>query len=283
MPQRVALVLEYDGAKFSGYQFQNGAATVQGELERALGVALRENVRTNCAGRTDAGVHACAQVASFLATGPVDAYRLLRSLNALLPPAVRVRRVCLAPLSFHPRFDCIAREYEYLVWNSPAPSALWRDRALWLRRPLDIEALNAQLQEILGERDFAAFTRHEYREEGTVRFLHSAQWRRSVDAPMCGPESALLSLRILANAFLHNMIRILVGSMADISQGKCKQSVAEMLGGRSRLGAGQTAPAHGLYLRRAIYRSIPGVEGLDFDDELPDRRPARILNAAADD
>ncbi|MBX7059294.1 MAG: tRNA pseudouridine(38-40) synthase TruA [Leptospirales bacterium] len=275
----MALLVEYDGSQFAGFQLQEGLATVQGELERALAVALRYPVRVSCSGRTDAGVHASGQVAAFDAQEPVNSERLRASLNALLPEGIAVHCVSAAAAGWHPRYDCIAREYEYLFWCGPAPSALWRRRALWLKHSLPIVQLNSQLEAILGERDFAALTRYEYRNSSTTRYLHRAQLQQTVEAPMTAPSGSLVVLRIVANAFLHNMIRILAGSLADISQGKIQINLAEIVASGNRMLAGRTAPPHALYLRRAIYRSSCRLQGFDLDDQLPDRRPRSALAA----
>ena len=273
-----ALIIEYIGTAYHGFQFQDGPRTVQGELERALAVFLREEVRISCCGRTDAGVHATGQVVGFRCAQPdLNEHRLLTGLNALLPNDLVVRRMTPVPEEFHPRFSCLAREYEYLIWNDAFPPALWRDRVWWVRKPLPVAELDAELKQILGHRDYQAFTRVEHREKTTQRYVDQAELG-IVEAPP-GIDSGvnLVRFRIRGNAFLHNMVRILVGTLIDRADGKVIARLPEILESGDRLRAGQTAPAQGLYFKHAYYAPWPGVRHLatlvDYPVFRPERRP----------
>ncbi len=266
-----ALILEYRGDEFQGYQFQADQPTVQGALERALSTLLRAEIKTHCSGRTDTGVHATGQVVSFQtehavkghsarADGGIDEWRFLHSLNAVLPDGIAARRLIDVPLDFHARFSSLAREYEYLIWNAPTRTPHWHGRALWRRDRLPVEELNEQLSTLPGHRDFAAMTRLEYKDETTIRYVDFAQIKRVLD-PITGSDD-LVSFRIRGNAFLHNMIRIIVGTLLDISQAKVRGDLNEILETGDRLRAGQTAAAVGLYFRHSYYAPMEGVEGL---------------------
>ncbi len=274
-----ALTVEYDGSSLSGFQLQKDAPSVQGELERALSTLLREEVRINGSGRTDAGVHATGQVAGFHSRTPLpEPRRALYALNAILPSSVSIRHLTPVPEWFHPRFSCLAREYEYLILNQTARPVHMRGKVLWFRDPIPVEELHEELQEILGERDFAAFTKEVYKEENTFRYVDVAELRRQVD-PLFH-EAELVIFRIRGNAFLHNMIRILVGTMLDRSRGKIQESLGSILASKERGRAGHTASPDGLYFRHAYYPEVEGASGLLSLPEYP--RFARRHQAPGD-
>ncbi len=254
---RYALVLEYDGGGYAGFQFQAGRDTVQERLQSALSTYLREHITIHCAGRTDAGVHATGQVISFDSQHEdlSQDRRFLKSVNAILPADIAVHSVDAVPADFHARFSCIARSYEYFIWNDPIKPALGKDRAVWIRSPIFddtmIERTNAECRELLGSQDFAAFTRAEYRDEVTIRYLDTLRLDRLHDP--ASDRASLLRLSIRGNAFLHNMIRILAGTIVDRAQNKITAPLVEILHGRERTAAGRTAPPGGLYFRAAFY------------------------------
>ncbi len=275
--QHYALRVEYDGSRFSGFQRQApGVPTVQAALEEAIKVFAREAVTVSCCGRTDAGVHATGQIAGIVLSRPIsEIRRFVYGVNGMLPDAVSIQRCIPVPPEFHPRFSCVAREYEYLIWNGPNRPVHWREHALWLRDRLDLEMLNERFAEIVGYHDYAAFTRAEHidADGGTVRYLKSIDFRYVPD-PLTGSRNELVAFRVLGNAFLHNMIRILVGTALDLTQNKLSLDLPGILASRDRKLAGRTAPAQGLYFREAYYRSIPGVTGLACLDDFPDFRAA---------
>ncbi len=237
------LVIEYDGTEFSGWARQPGLRTVQGELERALCVVLRrESVPLTVAGRTDAGVHALAQVASY-AGEPARA----DSLNALLPYDVAVIECVAAAPAFDARRDATSRAYIYRVLTRRSRSAFERRRALHWPHPLDLGALRACAELMAGRHDFTAFTPTETDHVRFERVVLSASWRE--------PDEGLLEFQIEADAFMRNMIRVLVGTMLEVGGGRRSvQEFAELLQGRPRAEAGSTAPPHGLHFLGAGYQ-----------------------------
>ena len=238
------LVLEYDGSWFAGWAAQPGLRTVQAEVERPLGVILRlESVPLTVAGRTDAGVHAWGQVASY--SGPLVR---VRSLNALLPSDVAVLSCSEAAPGFDARRDATSRAYCYRVLVRRARSAFERGRALWWPRLLDLSALSACASALVGVHDFTAFTPTRTDHVRFSREVFAAYWRFGE----AGED--LLEFWIEADAFMRQMIRALIGTMLEVGGGRRSvASFCELLAGRPRSAAGRTAPAHGLYLAGVGY------------------------------
>lgn len=230
------LSLEYDGCAFAGWARQPGLRTVQEELERALAVVLRrEAVPLTVAGRTDAGVHAWGQVASY--DGPPASPR---SLNALLPDDVAVLASEAAPPGFSARHDATSRAYCYRVLVRAQRSAHEHGRALWWPHPLDRDALCACAAALAGTHDFTAFTPTETDHVRFERDVRSAAWRFEGD---------VASFWIEADAFMRNMNRVLVGTMLEVAGGRrTVQDFVSLLAGAPRSRAAATAPPHGLYL-----------------------------------
>jgi len=244
---RVRLDLAYDGTGFAGWAAQPDRRTVQGAVEEALAVLLRADApRLTVAGRTDAGVHARGQVAHVdLPADRAADPLLLRRLNGLLPPDVRVRRTALAADGFDARFSALARTYRYRLADGPeAVDPLRRDVLDW-PRPLDLAALQATAPAMLGEHDFAAYCK---RREGasTVRALLELSWERGVDG--------LLVMTIRADAFCHSMVRSVVGAMLAVGEGRRAPAwPAGLLDRRERATDVAVAPPHGLTLEAVAY------------------------------
>jgi tRNA pseudouridine38-40 synthase len=234
------LDLEYDGGGFAGWARQPGLRTVQGALESALATIMRVPVSLTVAGRTDRGVHAWSQVASY-GGPPAPA----RALNAVLPHDLAVRACAPAPDGFDARRDARSRTYCYRLLHRRERSAFEHGRALWWPRPLDRDALHACAALLPGTHDFTAFTPTQTEHVRFERDVMEARWAEHGD---------LLELWITADTFLRHMNRILVGTMLEVAGGRRPlESFAGLLEGASRAEAGPTAPAHGLYLASVRY------------------------------
>ena len=228
------LLLEYDGTEYHGWQLQPNARTLQEVLETALATVLRHPARLHAAGRTDAGVHALGQVATFHTERAIDVRELRKALNALTPSDVAVREVAPAPESFDARRSATSRVYGYRIWNT------WH-----VPRALDLRAMRAAAAVFVGKHDFSAFRAADCESESRIRrVLHSGFTETE----------NLCTYRIQANAFLKHMVRTIVGTLVVVGSGEvAPDDVARILASRDRTQAGATAPPQGLCLVAVSY------------------------------
>ncbi len=253
--RRIRLVIEYDGTGYCGWQRQSGSAaegapSIQATLEAAIRDVAGGPEAVVGAGRTDAGVHACGQVAGFSTTSRIPADRLPAALNAHLPPDIRVLVAQEVPEGFHPRYDAVARTYRYDILNRPAPSALFRLRAYHVPEPLDTGAMDRALAAFLGRHDFTAYQGVGSSPRTVICTVHGATWTRAGDR---------LSLTITADRFLRHMVRILVGTLVRVGAGRLPpEAPGEFLADADNRRTGPTAPPHGLYLVRVEYDTKTG-------------------------
>ncbi len=247
MTSRIALGLEYDGSAFAGWQSQPQGNTVQDVLERALGQIADSGVRVHCAGRTDAGVHAAAQVVHFdtSAERPLNAW--VRGTNAHLPDSVAVRWSRVAPDDFHARFSAISRSYRYVLFNHAVRPALLHGRVGWFHLPLDVDVMQRAARHFVGEQDFSAFRAAECQAKSPVKTLHEATVSR---------QGYCIVFEFRANAFLHHMVRNLVGALVYVGKGAHSPDwIAEVLASHDRSLAAPTFSPSGLYLSGIEYEA----------------------------
>jgi tRNA pseudouridine38-40 synthase len=246
MQRRIRLVVEYDGTDFAGWQRQTNGPSVQAALEDALARMTGEPTAVRGAGRTDAGVHAWGQVAAFSTEKAIPLVGFARGLNTLLPPSIAVVAADEVPLDFDPRRHARGKLYRYRIWNAEARSPLEARTSWHLGRPvLDEAAMQAAARPLVGQHDFRAFRAADCDRKNTVRRVTRLEVRR--DGPLVVVEAE-------ADAVLKNMVRIVVGTLAEAGRGRLGEAdVASILAGGDRRRAGPTAPPEGLALVHVHY------------------------------
>jgi tRNA pseudouridine38-40 synthase len=249
--RRVAAIVEYDGTDYAGWQSQAHSASVQDAVQEAISYVAGHSVAAVCAGRTDSGVHSIGQVIHF----DTDASRTPRAwvlgANTKLSPAISLQWAAEVGPGFHARHAAICRVYRYIILNRSARPALQRARATWMHRALDAEAMHIGAQALIGEHDFTAFRSVECQSKTPVRRVDRVQVRREGD---------YVWLEIAANAYLHHMVRNIVGTLLGVQrEADPFEAMARILAGRDRRLAGATAPATGLYLWRVEYPIVYGI------------------------
>ncbi len=243
--RNLLLYLSYDGTAYHGWQVQENAPTVQQTFQDAWQkiCGTRDNV-VGCS-RTDAGVHANMFCCNVRTDNPISCQKLIAALNAVLPEDIAVNRCVEVPYEFHARYDCVKKEYIYRIWNAPTPSPFLRGRAWHYAFPLDEAALNRAAQAFVGTHDFTAFCSSGSSVEEKTRTVVSCSVTRT------GEE---VDVRIAADGFLYNMVRIIVGTLIAVAQGKTQaDSLPDVIESKDRNRAGATAPPQGLYLNRVWY------------------------------
>lgn len=252
--KRIVLGIQYDGAPWHGWQTQLSRNTVQDRLESALRQFALEEIKTSCAGRTDTGVHAIEQVVHFDTFVHRDMFAWVRGTNAFLPPSISVRWAHEVPhgepgedvtSEFHARFSAIARTYHYILYNHPVRSALLAGRAGWAFRPLDVVSMRIAAQCLIGEHDFSAFRAAACQAKSPLKTMHSIDIQREGD---------MICFSLHANAFLHHMVRNIVGTLVYIGSGIHAVSwMQELLQSKDRTFAAPTFMPDGLYLAKIDY------------------------------
>ncbi|HTV97051.1 MAG TPA: tRNA pseudouridine(38-40) synthase TruA [Steroidobacteraceae bacterium] len=253
--RRVAVLLEYDGSEYAGWQSQAHARSVQQAVEDAIAFVAAAPAGAVCAGRTDAGVHAVGQVIHFDTLARRTPRAWVLGANTRLPPAIAFKWAGEVAADFHARHSALRRIYRYLILNSSARSALRRLRTAWIHRALDIDAMRAAAQVLLGEHDFSAFRSVECQSKSRIRRVE----RIAVE-----PDGDCVRIEISANAYLHHMVRNIVGTLLDVQeQSDPCGAMRRILESRDRRLAGATAPAAGLYLWRVEYPPAHGIPAPD--------------------
>lgn len=261
VPRVLRLTVEYSGAHFAGWQLQPDARTVQGEIEEALAVIERKPVRIQGASRTDAGVHALGQVASFETTTGVTCGRILRGLNKLLPDDVVIRDVAEAPPGWNARFSARGKHYRYRVCDTKFRSPTELPTAWHVSGPLDLDAMRVAAARFIGTHDFVAFASKSisrYADEPTVRTVKEITLTRQPGVAWGDgagtAERPIIAIDVVGTSFLYRMVRAIAGTLVQVGRGlRTPESVDEILSTRDRRTAGPAAPAEGLFLMRVLY------------------------------
>jgi tRNA pseudouridine38-40 synthase len=243
--RRIALGVEYDGGGYSGWQLQHHADTVQARLEAAVAQVAAAPVRVHCAGRTDAGVHALAQVVHFDTTAERSPRSWVLGCNSKLPDDIAVRWAQEVAPDFHARFSATGRHYRYLILCRPTRSALWRGRSVWTHKRLELAPMRTAGALLVGRHDFTSFRALACQAKSPVRTVRYLTLRG---------EGELIRLDIGADGFLHHMVRNIAGVLMAVGAGEAPVDwAAELLARRSRAEGGVTAPPQGLYLSAVDY------------------------------
>ena len=246
MIQTFKLIIEYDGTGFSGWQRQPQKITIQGELERVLSRILNQAITLAGSGRTDAGVHALGQVASFCADTTLTPQVLKKGVNSLMKHPIVLNACDQVPDTFHAQYSAVSKEYNYYILNRETPWAVGRNYVWHVHRPLDIDAMNQCCARICGAHDFKSFENAGSPKRSTVRTVFMARMDRL--------DNERMVFRICANGFLKNMVRNMMGTLVDAGLGKVTPAMFEqILSVQDRSWAGATAPAHGLFLKQVNY------------------------------
>ena len=243
--RNLLLTISFDGTAYHGWQVQDNALTVQQTLQDALQqlCSRRDNV-VGCS-RTDAGVHANMYCCNIRTEHPIPCDKLVTALNAVLPRDIAALDCREVDFDFHARYDCKSKEYIYKIWNSPNKNPFLYNHLLHYKYPLDEEFLSSQAKQFVGTYDFSSFCAAGSSVEDTVRTVMNASVERNGDEVI---------FRVEADGFLYNMVRIMMGTLIDISRGKLPEnSIPQIIEAKNRFAAGYTAPARGLYLNKIHY------------------------------
>ncbi len=257
MKRQIKLVIEYDGTNYSGWQSQINGIAIQDVLTRAVEKFTQHPATIYGASRTDAGVHALGQVATFFTEGPIPTSNFVRGLNDLLPEDIRIQSAEEVSEKFHPQKDARWKQYEYRIVIRNTESALERNRVWPLSQKLDLQAMRAAAETLIGEHDFASFQGSGATVVSTVRILQTVAIFPLREAPLSltlshkgrGEKGEELCIRFIGNGFLKQMVRNIVGTLVEVGQGRRQpEEMREILLAKDRRRAGITAPPQGLYL-----------------------------------
>ena len=243
--RRIKLIVAYDGTKYSGWQVQNNADTIEGRLNAALSSICGENIRVIGASRTDAGVHALGNIAVFDTESRIPAEKFAYALNARLPEDIVVQKSCEVPPDYHPRHCSTIKTYEYHILNRTFRLPQMRNNTFFCHYALDLETMNEAAQYLLGEHDFKSFCGNNKMKKSTVRTIYDIT---------IAEEEGYLRMTFHGNGFLQNMVRILTGTLLEVGYGRKKaEDMEAILAACDRQMAGPTAPPHGLMLLEVEY------------------------------
>jgi len=247
MMRNIRLIVEYDGGAYCGWQRQINGLSIQQIIEKCIGRMTGEEVRVIGSGRTDAGVHALHQVAHFRTASRLGERNLLKGINSLLPVDIAIREVCEVDPSFHARFDAVSKVYLYRICNWPVRSALERNYAWFVWKPLDLARIGGALPVFKGTHDFSSFCSTQSESTDRIRTILNIAAERDA--------SGMIFISVEADGFLRYMVRTIVGTLVDVGRGKrSAEEVAAIMAARDRRRAGLTAPPQGLYLKDVKYQ-----------------------------
>ena len=241
---RILLSIEYDGKNYYGWQEQKNPNTIQGKIQKAIFEFTQEEVKLHVGGRTDSGVHATGQIAHFDTNIKRSEINWLLGLNSLLPNDIRINYIKFMDDNFHARFSAKKRWYEYKIINRRPPLTIDLNRAWCVYKNLDIEKMKIESSAFLGKHDLHAFRSAHCQSKNSVKTIDSVSIKNK------GEE---IIFEVSAKSFLHSQVRIMIGTLVDIAKGNINETLEDIINSKQREIAGQTAPAHGLYLKKIEY------------------------------
>lgn len=244
---KLAFTVEYDGGDFSGFQRQTNAITIQEKIEDAIEIITNQKVSINYAGRTDAGVHALSQVFDFSTQIDRDCHDWIKGINSNLPKSIQVKHMINVSEEFHSRFLAKTRTYGYVIFNSRSKPLFFNNYVHWEKTPLDFEILKREGEDLLGTYDFSSFRSSSCSANNPIKDITNFKAEKFND---------FIILHITANAFLHNMVRIIMGTLVDISKSENKMSIKDIIAAKDRNFAGRTLSAKGLFFLGPEYDDL---------------------------
>ena len=243
--RNIRLIIEYDGTNYHGWQIQNNAVTVQGTIETAINKLTGETVKLTGASRTDVGVHAFFQVANFNTCSTIPPDKFCYALNRLLPNDIIIKSSEEVGIEFHSRYSAKFKRYRYIIYNSPFPSPLQRNRVYHVPQVLDFDNMEKAIYFFLGKHDFASFQSTGSAAKTSVRTIKNVLIKEDIHT---------ITIEVVGDGFLYNMVRIMAGTLVEVGLGKITaESLPDIINSLDRRKAGKTAPAHALYLLEVLY------------------------------
>ncbi len=243
--RNIKLTIEYDGKDFGGWQKQKNHLNIQGEIEKAIQTITGEEVELIGSGRTDAGVHALAQVANFKLNSSFPIEKMAIAINSQLKKSIRIKNAEEVPEQFHSRYHCHKKTYEYIIDNSSQGSAIYRNLSYHVSQPLNVEAMKESATYLIGEHDFSSFKSSGTSSKSSVRTIYEAEILK---------QNERIVIRLTGNGFLYNMVRIISGTLLEIGKGdKQPEEMREIILAKDRKKAGKTLPPYALFLVQVEY------------------------------
>ncbi len=244
--RNIKLIIEYDGTNYYGWQKQPNYTSVQGEIEKAIEIITREKIKLNGAGRTDKGVHAKGQVASFCTNSSIPSDKFKFALNSVLPRDIAIKESSDMKQEFHARYNAIGKQYKYVVYNNRIRSALYKNYSYHIPYELDINKIIKAKSYFLGTHDFTSFSSTQTTVKNKIRTIHNIDINKIND---------IIEMNVRGNGFLYNMVRIIVGTLIEVGSNRINidelKGIMEL---KNRCNAGHTAPPQGLYLEKVFYK-----------------------------
>ena len=242
--RNIKIVTQYNGQNYCGWQRQPNSLGIQGTIEKAIYEITKEEVKITGSGRTDAGVHALGQVASFKMESNIPVNRIPSALNAKLPKDISIIECNEVDEDFHARYSAKGKRYRYLIHNSDYRSPIYKDISYHVKYELDFEKMKEEARNLIGEHDFKGFMSSGSAVKDTVRTIYNVTLEKKEN---------LIVFEVEGNGFLYNMVRIIVGTLVDIGRGRINESLKDIIVSKERGRCGHTAPAHGLFLKKVDY------------------------------